>query len=170
MMRALHYTSVRLLDGGLGAWRRAGGSLDSGVPSARPVQPPVVGDYGGKLDVDGVKRAREAGALLVDSRDPPRYQGIEEPIDPIAGHIPGALNLPWQGATDADGYALDTEAQKARLRVLDRDRDLVVYCGSGVTACVNLLALHLVGDDRARLYPGSWSDWCSYAENVQALS
>lgn len=170
MMRALNYRNVSILDGGLAAWRQVGGALDTGVPSARPVQPPVVGDYGGKLDIDGVRRAREAGALLVDSRDPPRYQGIEEPIDPVAGHIPGAVNLPWQGVTDDAGYALDPRAQQARLSMLDTERELVVYCGSGVTACVNLLALHQAGYAGARLYPGSWSDWCSYEENVRELS
>lgn len=169
MMKALHYRHVRLLDGGLGAWRSAGGALDTGVPAARPVSPPVVGDYGGKVDMQGVRRARAAGALLVDSRDAPRFQGIEEPIDPVAGHIPGAVNVPWQGATDASGYMLDAETQAARLSVLDPGKELVVYCGSGVTACVNLLALHLAGRDRARLYPGSWSDWCSYEENVSEL-
>lgn len=170
MMRALNYSNVQLLDGGLAAWREAGGLLDTAVPSPNPVMPPVVGDYGGKLDIDAVRQAREAGALLVDSRDPPRYQGLEEPIDPVAGHIPGAVNLPWQGATDEAGFALEPGAQQARLAALDRDRDLVVYCGSGVTACVNLLALHLVGRSGARLYPGSWSDWCSYEENVRELS
>lgn len=170
MMRALKYSDVRLLDGGLTAWRDAGGALTGIVPSAKPVKPPVVGDYGGKLDMQGVRKAREAGALLVDSRDPPRYQGVEEPIDPVAGHIPGAVNLPWQGVTDAAGYALEFEAQQARLAMLDCDRELVVYCGSGVTACVNLLALHLVGRSGARLYPGSWSDWCSWKENVSEMS
>jgi thiosulfate/3-mercaptopyruvate sulfurtransferase len=169
MMRALHYRNVRLLDGGLGAWRAAGGALDTGVPVATPVAAPPVGDYGGKLDMQGVREARAAGALLVDSRDAPRFQGIEEPIDPVAGHIPGAVNLPWQGATDDSGCMLEPERQLARFGVLDPGRDLVVYCGSGVTACVNLLALHLAGRDGARLYPGSWSDWCSHEENVSEL-
>ena len=166
MMKALHYRDVRLLDGGLAAWRSAGGALDTGVPAARPVRPPAVGDYGGTVDMQGVRRALAAGAQLVDSRDALRFQGIEEPIDPVAGHIPGALNLPWQGATDESGRMLDAASQAQRLSVLDGERELVVYCGSGVTACVNLLALHLAGRDGARLYPGSWSDWCSYPENV----
>jgi thiosulfate/3-mercaptopyruvate sulfurtransferase len=166
MMKALHYGNVRLLDGGWSAWRAAGGATDTDTPRADPVKPPLVGDYGGKLDIEGLRKAQAAGALLVDSRDAPRYQGLEEPIDPVAGHIPGALNLPWQGATDDSGFALEPAAQSARLSLLDTDRDLVVYCGSGVTACVNLLALHLEGRDGARLYAGSWSDWCSYAENL----
>lgn len=170
MMRALDYGSVRLLDGGLSAWRAAGGGLDTGVPSAEPVDPPVVGDYQGKLDMQAVRRAREAGAQLVDSRDAPRYQGLEEPIDPVAGHIPGALNLPWQDVSNDEGLALPAEAQRERFAKLPPDRELVVYCGSGVTACVNLLALELAGHRGARLYPGSWSDWCSYEENREELS
>jgi thiosulfate/3-mercaptopyruvate sulfurtransferase len=166
MMKALHYRDVRILDGGLSAWLAGGRGLDTDTPRASVVKAPVVGDYGGKLDMQGVRKAQAEGALLVDSREAPRYQGLQEPIDPVAGHIPGALNLPWQGATDEKGFALELQAQAERLSVLDPDRDLVVYCGSGVTACVNLLALHLAGREAARLYPGSWSDWCSYEENV----
>ncbi len=170
MMRALDYRDVRLLDGGLAAWRAAGGGLDTATPLARPVTVPVVGDYRGTLDMSAVRHARQADAQLVDSRDPPRYQGLEEPIDPVAGHIPGALNLPWQGVSDQQGLALSPQAQRERLAVLPPDRELVVYCGSGVTACVNLLALELAGYHGARLYPGSWSDWCSYQENLEELS
>jgi thiosulfate/3-mercaptopyruvate sulfurtransferase len=162
MLRALSYQQVRLLDGGIGAWVASGGKLDTDTPRPQPVAPPLVGDYGRQRNIDGVRRAMGNGAVLVDSRDAVRYQGLEEPIDPVAGHIPGALNLPWQGVTDSQGFALDKEAQLRRLASLESDRELVVYCGSGVSACVNLLALHLVGRDDAVLYPGSWSDWCSY--------
>ena len=162
MLRALNYDHVRLLDGGIDAWTAGGGQLDTDSPRANPVEPSVVGDYRGKCNIDGVRRALGEGAMLVDSRDAARYQGLEEPIDPVAGHIPGALNLPWQEATDGDGFALDKEDQRQRLASLEPDRELVVYCGSGVSACVNLLALHLAGRDDAVLYPGSWSDWCSY--------
>jgi thiosulfate/3-mercaptopyruvate sulfurtransferase len=170
MMKALDYRDLRLLDGGFAAWRAAGGNVESDAPQARPVPPPLVADYRGKLDMHAVQRAREQGALLVDSRDAPRFQGLEEPIDPVAGHIPGALNLPWQEVTDAAGFALNAQAQAERLAPLAADRELVVYCGSGVTACVNLLALELAGRPGARLYPGSWSDWCSYAENLNELA
>lgn len=105
-----------------------------------------------------------SGAILLDSREEKRYLGLEEPIDPVAGHIPGAVNYPWQGVTDSRGLALDALAQRARWKDLDDDRPLVVYCGSGVTACVNLLSLELAGRTGARLYAGSWSDWCSYLE------
>jgi thiosulfate/3-mercaptopyruvate sulfurtransferase len=166
MMTALNLGEVRLLDGGFSAWTAAGFVLDGDTPRASAVEPAIVGDYRSRVDVEGVRRALAEGALLVDSRDVPRYQGLEEPIDPVAGHIPGALNLPWQGVTDDEGFALDEEAQLRRLATLEEGRDPVVYCGSGVSACVNLLALHLVGRDDARLYAGSWSDWCSHMMEV----
>ena len=166
MLRALNYDRVRLLDGGVQAWVAAGGKLDTDSPRPTPVEPPVVGDYRHKRDVAGVRRAMAEGAFLIDSRDAARYQGLEEPVDPVAGHIPGALNLPWQEVTDSEGFALDEEAQLRRLALLEEDRELVVYCGSGVTACINLLALHLAGRDDGLLYPGSWSDWCSHMESA----
>jgi thiosulfate/3-mercaptopyruvate sulfurtransferase len=159
MLRALDYPAVRLLDGGIAAWTAAGGALETDTPRAPPV-----GDYRGRLSIDGVRQAITAGALLVDCRDEARYQGLEEPIDPVAGHIPGAVNLPWQGATDATGFALDEAFQEQRLAPLNGDRQIVLYCGSGVSACVNLFALHLLGRDDAALYAGSWSDWCSWME------
>jgi thiosulfate/3-mercaptopyruvate sulfurtransferase len=102
------------------------------------------------------------GARLVDAREAARYRGEQEPIDPVAGHIPGAENLPWQSFSDEAGIFVD----EARLRELWDDRlearPLVVYCGSGVSACVNILALAQLGRDDVWLYGGSWSDWCSY--------
>ena len=168
MLRALGYRHVRLLDGGIAAWTAGGGALESDVPRARPVSAPPVGDYQGRLTIDGVRRAITAGALLVDSRDAARYQGLEEPIDPVAGHIPGAVNLPWRDATDDRGLALGESCQRQRIALLEDDRQLVFYCGSGVSACVNLFALHLLGRDDALLYAGSWSDWCSYLEHAES--
>jgi thiosulfate/3-mercaptopyruvate sulfurtransferase len=104
------------------------------------------------------------GAVLIDSREEKRYRGLEEPIDPVAGHIPGALNYPWQSVTDEQGLALNGAQQKLRWQELEPDRELVVYCGSGVTACVNILSLHLAGRKDVILYAGSWSDWCSWMD------
>ena len=80
----------------------------------------------------------------------------------MAGHIPGAINLPWQGVTDDAGQLLELEAQKQRWGDALEAEQLVVYCGSGVTACVNLYSLAMLGRQDATLYAGSWSDWCSY--------
>jgi thiosulfate/3-mercaptopyruvate sulfurtransferase len=116
---------------------------------------------------------------IVDSRSPERYRGEVEPIDPYAGHIPGAIERFWQGVTDETGYARSPEEQWQRWQeIADRDRDrdrtmnrAIIYCGSGVTACVNLLSIELARHHHPtfptfsivpQLYAGSWSDWCAY--------
>ena len=124
--------------------------------------PPSGLDYRGWCDIEGLRRAQSSGALLVDSREARRYQGLEEPIDPVAGHIPGAINRPWQGVTDGEGRVLQVSAQSAHWGDALEAGELVLYCGSGVTACVNLFSLALLGRDDATLYAGSWSDWCSH--------
>ena len=99
---------------------------------------------------------------MVDSREERRYQGLEEPIDPIAGHIPGAINRPWQAVTSTDGKLREAVDLRAHWGDVLEAEQLVVYCGSGVTACVNIFSLALLGREDATLYAGSWSDWCSY--------
>ncbi|GAB5450629.1 MAG: sulfurtransferase [Halioglobus sp.] len=162
LMRSLGYRPPRLLNGGLSAFVAAGGQLETTVPEARPCAVPEPGTYRTVCDIDGLRQAQSAGAVLVDSREAARYQGIEEPIDPVAGHIPGALNHPWQGVSTADGCLLDLDAQRAHWGDTLAADELVVYCGSGVTACVNLFSLALLGRGDATLYAGSWSDWCSW--------
>lgn len=103
--------------------------------------------------------------VLIDSREAPRYRGEVEPMDKTAGHIPGARNRFWKDALGADGQWKNTEAQRTRFADLQPDDRLIVYCGSGVTACPNVLALEEAGFKNVRLYAGSWSDWISYNEN-----
>lgn len=118
------------------------------------------------VDIYAVQ-SRAPEVALVDSRECDRYLGQREPIDPVAGHIPGAVNYPWQAVTDEQGYL--KPAQELRQHWADLNAsEVFVYCGSGVTACVNLLALEAAGIDAGKLYAGSWSDWCSYPLN-QAL-
>lgn len=162
MMRSLGFKPPRLLNGGYQAYLAAGGIADSSIAQAIPCATVSTPSFAGYCDIDDLRVAQERGALLVDSREERRYQGLEEPIDPVAGHIPGAINKPWQGVTTVDGVTLDEPGQKTHWGdALDAEQ-LVVYCGSGVTACVNLFSLALLGRDDAMLYPGSWSDWCSY--------
>ena len=85
-----------------------------------------------------------------------------EPIDPVAGHIPGSVNHPWQEVSDENGRMIDPDSQREHWGDSLSAEQLVVYCGSGVTACVNLFSLAMLGRDDAILYAGSWSDWCSY--------
>ncbi|HWG85221.1 MAG TPA: rhodanese-like domain-containing protein, partial [Deinococcales bacterium] len=110
--------------------------------------------------------ARPAGTLLLDSRAPERYRGEVEPIDAVAGHIPGASNGNWADGLAPDGRYRPPAEQRERLKALLEAREAVVYCGSGVSAAANLLALEIAGGrppglPPARLYAGSWSDWIS---------
>jgi thiosulfate/3-mercaptopyruvate sulfurtransferase len=162
LMRSLGYTPPRLLNGGYQAFLAAGGRPDTSVPVPESCAALSVAGFQGFFDIDGLRAAQAAGSLLVDSREERRYQGLEEPIDPVAGHIPGAINRPWQGVTSAKGAVVDAAGLKEHWGDALEAGQLVVYCGSGVTACINLFSLSLLGRDNAILYAGSWSDWCTY--------
>jgi thiosulfate/3-mercaptopyruvate sulfurtransferase len=162
MMRSVGFKSPQLLNGGYQAWLALGFSPETTTPQGCACPIMVGRGFSGVCDIDGLRSAQDRGALVVDSREALRYQGLEEPIDPVAGHIPGAINRPWQAMTAADGRLAGSSAQRNNMaEVLDAD-ELVVYCGSGVTACVNLFVLAQLGREDAVLYAGSWSDWCSY--------
>lgn len=163
MLRWLGHTTAALLDGGLAAWQRAGYPLTSEpprIPKARFVarQPTTRA-----LDSAALEQGLTSGELLlIDARTEGRFRGEEEPIDPVAGHVPGAVNLPFQGNLAPDGCFLESRQLRERFtRVLaGRAADQVVHmCGSGVTACHNLLAMDLAGLTGSQLYPGSWSAW-----------
>ncbi len=160
LARYFGHGEVRVLDGGLRVWREQGLPLSADPPLARAGNFTARPDPRMRVDFEFVVAAAP-GTVLVDAREARRFAGLEEPIDPLAGHIPGACNRPWIEATREDGSFLGADEQAARWRDLPRAAEPVVYCGSGVTACVNLLSLELAGIPGARLYPGSWSDWCS---------
>ena len=161
LLRWLGHERVQLLDGGFAAWRAA--ELPVSDTPAMPRRATFVPRVRAEMVVDkDYVEARKAGAALIDSREERRYLGLEEPIDPVAGHIPGARNFPWQQVTDDKGLLRDADAQRQRWGDVAAADEIVVYCGSGVTACVNLLALAEAGRDDAKLYAGSWSDWSSY--------
>jgi thiosulfate/3-mercaptopyruvate sulfurtransferase len=162
LMRAAGYRPPRLLNGGYLRFLEVGGVPETHLPQSRPCESVPLADFKGYCDIAGLRVAQEKGALLVDSRELRRYEGLEEPIDPVAGHIPGAINRPWQGVTTDTGQVLDAPGLRAHWGDALEVQALVVYCGSGVTACVNLFSLALLGRDDATLYAGSWSDWCSY--------
>ena len=156
-------SGVYLLDGGLKAWCAAGGPMSS--------EPAVVapGTFEGTPDNSLLIDARQLladlqqpGLTLLDARALPRFLGEQEPIDPVAGHIPGAQCVPFNGNLDEDGRFLSPQALEERFRPLVATTSaerLVAYCGSGVTACHNLFALCLAGHPLAKLYAGSWSEW-----------
>lgn len=154
---------VFLLDGGLKAWREAGLPLTAVEPTLKPGSFDGQPDSSLLLDANALQqRLGNAGLTLLDARALPRFKGEVEPIDPVAGHIPGAQCAAFTDNLGADGRFLPADALKQRFAALIGDRpldELVAYCGSGVTACHNLFALSLAGYPLARLYAGSWSEW-----------
>ena len=177
LLRYLGHDDVAILDGGFQGWQAAGYlvSQDGFVAQSSQFIPNVRTDW--VMDIQQVKQVKDlASTVLVDSRQGDRYRGEREPIDPVAGHIPGAVNLFWQEVTTEDGYVQPFERQKQRWRavlqpvnpsgpgvpIATSPKEIIVYCGSGVTACVNLLSLELAQLPLGKLYAGSWSDWCSY--------
>ncbi|WP_339672724.1 sulfurtransferase [Dasania marina] len=160
LLRYMGHEQVKILEGGYSAWQQAGLLCDNVQPISTP------GDFMASPKPEWVVSReqvlnRAADTVLIDSREAARYQGLEEPIDPVAGHIEGAVNFPWQSVTDEQGCFVNEQVQP-RWQQLLSSKELMVYCGSGVTACVNLLSLAEAGRDDAKLYAGSWSDWCSY--------
>ncbi|HEY8449695.1 MAG TPA: sulfurtransferase [Bacillota bacterium] len=161
---------VAVLDGGFAAWLAAGGPTSSGSADEERAlsRPPRTWQPQPRRervrDREAIRRwldQRPADVYLVDARAPERYRGEQEPIDPVAGHIPGAVNLPHRDLLGPDGRWLGPHELRRRLGPLRDAREVIVYCGSGVSACANLLAMRLAGLDNGVLYPGSWSDWCS---------
>jgi len=144
LLRHFGHDDVAVLDGGLGAWR---GPLRSGKEEIVPevfVPRPRADDT---IEAEELlARLDDRRLLVVDARVPERFRGDVETLDPVAGHIPGATNLPFTGGGSISGEMLRAE-------------EIAVYCGSGVTACVDLLALHGAGRPDVRLYAGSWSEW-----------
>ena len=163
LARWLDHRYTALLDGGLGAWLQAGGTLETALPvdEPRPFQARV--DDGLWVDAAAVEARLEHGEFtLIDARAAERFTGSVEPIDAVAGHVPGAVNRPFTENLDAQGrFRPPADLREAFAGLLaDRDPSQVVHmCGSGVTACHNLLAMELAGMPGSRLYAGSWSEW-----------
>ena len=162
-LRYFGHSRVRVLDGGLAAWRAGAYRVDTG-----PGATPPAGDFTARpgamhtLTPAEVVRLVERGGALIDARAAERYRGEVEPIDPVAGHIPGARNLPSDQLLRSDGRFLDPAALRERFRRVGAGGHIVVgaYCGSGVVAAHTVLAAAHAGFD-AWLYVGSWSDWVS---------
>jgi thiosulfate/3-mercaptopyruvate sulfurtransferase len=163
MLRVHGHGLVSVLEGGLAAWTAAGLPLETAPAQVAPVPPPrLVRDESRLLDRAAVEKLG-AGDLLLDARAPERYRGEVEPIDRRAGHIPGAVNAPFSANLREGGRFRPPEELRELYCKLGADRagQIVASCGSGVTACHDLLALELAGFTGARLYVGSWSDWSS---------
>ncbi len=169
LLRWLGHARVAVLDGGWPAW------VAAGLPVSRDVPPPQQGAFALRAPlqavagIDAVLAASRAAAahgaapaLLLDARAPDRYAGSNEAIDPVAGHIPGAVNRFWKSNLDAQGRFKPPAQLRGEYAALLQERApdrVILQCGSGVTACHDALALHLAGLDGAALFPGSWSQW-----------
>lgn len=169
ILKYLGHDSAYLLDGGFGSWKSAGYPLTSKRSEAAPrvFKTNVREDW--LADVNEVRaNLGAAGVTLLDSRDWKQFTGETAPLDPVAGHIPGAVHAFWKDGVDEDGTLQGAERQLERFAGIAPDHEVIVYCGSGLSACPNVLALQEAGYRKVKLYAGSWSDWISYKDNPVA--
>ncbi len=165
MLKHMGHEAAAVLDGGFPEWKR----LELPVRASREARVPRL--FKPRLNPELkvvaeeiLERMSQGSSLLIDSRAPERYRGEEEPFDPIAGRIPGAVNRFWQTNLDTDGRFRDPEVLRTEFDLLIGDNapsDTIVYCGSGVTGCHNVLSMTYAGLKGVRLYAGSWSEWSS---------
>ena len=163
MLRWLGHPGAALLDGGLPKWRREKRSLSSEPPQPHKGHCACLPEPSQIAHVDDVLRASRTGdALIIDARPERRFSGEFEPLDPVAGHIPGSINWSFEENLDIDGTFMPPEALRENYQALLKGRapwQAIHSCGSGVTACHNILAMEIAGLPGSRLYPGSWSEW-----------
>ena len=168
LLRYAGFDGAQVLDGGYSAWTAAGLPVTQALPSSEPrpltlhLRPQLTVSMGEILAKLGDERVK-----LFDARAPERYRGESEPLDKRAGHIPGAINKPFAGNLE-DGCFKSPEALRARFAEAKDADEIILYCGSGVSAAHNALALEEAEIEGARLYVGSWSDWSSVDENPVA--
>jgi thiosulfate/3-mercaptopyruvate sulfurtransferase len=166
MLKWAGHEAVAVLDGGLQAWEAEGGAVESGTPAT-----PEVGHFTLSVEKAALAITTTVAAsvgrptqTLVDARAAPRFRGEMEPLDPVAGHIPGALNRPFGSNLGPEGRFKAPDELKAEFEALLAGRNpatVVHHCGSGVSAVPNLLAMEIAGLGRTALYAGSWSEWCN---------
>lgn len=165
LLRWLGHRRVALLDGGLGAWLAAGRPLSTEVPAPRPKTFIPARQDALRVGADAVLANLGRGDdLIVDARSPDRFRGENETLDPVGGHIPGAVNRFFKDNLDAAGYMKAPAVLRAEFAALAGGRPperIVHQCGSGVSACLNVVAMEHAGLAGSRLYAGSWSEWCT---------
>lgn len=176
LLRSVGHTQVKVLNGGFAAWQRAGLPLETGTPAAFPpsrLPERLVLAPGAWLTAEALGKGLADNSLsLVDARGAARFRGEVEPIDPVAGHVPGALNRPFTDNLGSDGCFKEPAQLRQEFTQLLRGRaptHVVHMCGSGVTACHNRLAMDVAGMRGSRLYPDSWSGWITDPERPVAV-
>ncbi|HIW33748.1 MAG TPA: sulfurtransferase [Candidatus Paenibacillus intestinavium] len=162
---------VYVLEGGFKSWQEAGLAVSTDIPDrVQDCELPVLLNDHILVDQQYVRsKIGVAGTVIIDSRDGARYRGEVEPIDKAAGHVPSAINHFWQEGKRTDGSWKSAVEQAERFASIDKNAEVIVYCGSGVTATPNFFALQEAGFSNVKLYAGSWSDWSSYEGNPVAL-
>jgi len=166
----LKYAKIRqvfVLNGGIEAWKKANLPISQETPLVEPSTFVLEKDESIIAHIDEVRtfvEKRDDQVILIDSREEKRYKGEYEPIDNKAGHIPGAINVPWQEGINEFRFAT-IDKQLKRFSPLDPNKEIIVYCGSGVTAAPNVLLLKEAGFKHVKLYVGSFSDWISYEDH-----
>lgn len=169
LLKYLGHKDVYVLDSSYSTWKNLGFETSTQVPYLHPKQFTMALNEEMLCTMEDVKMAiGKESVVLIDSRDQLRFLGIEEPIDKKAGHIPTAKNYFWKECLDENGDWKGREEQAMRFKEINADKDVIVYCGSGVTACPNVLSLQSLGYKNVKLYLGSWSDWISYDDNEVA--
>jgi thiosulfate/3-mercaptopyruvate sulfurtransferase len=170
MLKWAGHQNVAVLDGGIQAWQAAGGAVECGAqPQTSTSNYTLAPELIGLATIETVasrlsNTTGDNAQTLIDARSAPRFRGEVEPLDPVAGHIPGALNRLFSENIGADGRFRPADQLRAEFLELLGDRDpasVVHHCGSGVSALPNLIAMEVAGLGRTALYAGSWSEWCS---------
>lgn len=170
ILKYLGHEHVYILNGGFRKWLNKGYPTSDDLPSINRKE------FVPNLHPEMLSNMEEVKqniitkkAIVIDSRDQKRYAGLEEPIDKKAGHIPGALHYFWKDSINEDNEWKSTNDLKEQFKTLPKDQSIIVYCGSGVSACPNIVALNELDFENVKLYIGSWSDWISYEENPIAV-
>lgn len=167
LLTYIGHDKVYVLNGGFKGW------VEAGYPTTKEVPKPESAQYKVSIrkemlatyeEIKEIVANKKKSPILIDSREKARYLGKEEPIDKIPGHIPGAMHKFWAEGLE-NGFFKGSEEQKNRFAELDQKEPIIVYCGSGVTATPNYIALKMAGYQNVKLYAGSYSDWVSYSDN-----
>ncbi|MEC5271183.1 sulfurtransferase [Caldifermentibacillus hisashii] len=167
LLTYIGHDKVYVLNGGFKSW------VEAGYPTTKEVPKPKSANFKVSIrkemlatyeEVKEIVSNKKKSPILIDSREKARYLGKEEPIDKIPGHIPGAIHKFWAEGLE-NGFFKGSEEQKKRFAELDQKEPIIVYCGSGVTATPNYIALKMAGYQNVKLYAGSYSDWVSYSDN-----
>lgn len=174
LLRTMGHQDVAVLDGGIQQWQKQNLPMTTHLPKVTPAQFRCYLDAKQWVSATEVENGLASRTItLIDARTPERYAGLQEPIDPVAGHVPKAINRPFQLNLDNNGLFLPAEDLKKQFQRLTESRkpeQVVHMCGSGVTACHNLLAMEIAGLSGSRLYAGSWSEWITNKNRAVAKS